>query len=269
MKKFVLIFLILMCFLSSLSGMIYSRQFYGNLRLKAIKLIGGKRDDSTINNFQEFIFGYYFQQQFALQIRAGYGSVRIRDKEVLWEIQSHFQSKTDSLQTNLLPINFGFRYNFLRNKTFIPFIEAGLGILDWQLENHNIGKKISDKNFTAHVSSGTEWLISRYFGINLVCEYQHFFAQKKDMSGLGDAQTGSLSFGLGFSFRFAFSKDSDKDGIPDKIDRCPFQAEDYDTGKITMAVPIWIMMAISYPILWKPQLENSSINLIRELIRII
>ncbi len=208
--------------------MIYSRQFYGNLRLKAIKLIGGERDDSTINNFQEFSFGYYIQQQLALQIRAGYGSVRIRDKEVLWEIQSHFQNKTDSLQTNLLPINFGLRYNFLRNKTFVPFIEAGVGMLDWQVENYNSKKKISDINFTAHISSGTEWLISRYFGINLVCEYQHFFAQKKDMSGLGDKQTGKLSFGLGLSFRFALSKDSDRDGIPDKIDRCPFQAEDYD-----------------------------------------
>jgi OOP family OmpA-OmpF porin len=48
------------------------------------------------------------------------------------------------------------------------------------------------------------------------------------MSGYGDVQNGNVEARLGISLYFGGKRDSDHDGIRDKIDNCPQEAEDYD-----------------------------------------
>ena len=250
---------------SNVFAQIYQRQIFTGLHSNATKLIGGEEDDSTVRVLGEFNAGYYITRKLGVGIEAGYGFVTVRDKDQLLEVMSHIIEKEDApFKTTFIPISIFGRYNLIKNQNWIPYLTAGMGVMMWNCENTDAfvlppenendlpvtlvpGTEISSgNNFIANIGGGIEWEISCTVAIDFGVKYQRIFNQDRDMSGesisvLGrkDAQTGNLSAGFGFTLRFGGSKDTDGDGLEDRLDKCPFVPEDFDGFEDEDGCPEW------------------------------
>ncbi|MDP8203206.1 MAG: OmpA family protein [Candidatus Tenebribacter mawsonii] len=243
---FIICMIILMS--SNIYAQIFQRQIFTGLHNNATKLIGGDEDDSSVRLLSEFNGGYYFTRKIGVGIEAGYGFVTVRDKDQVLEVMRHLVSKEDApFKTTFIPISVFGRYNLIKDQNWIPYLTAGMGVMMWNCENTEAytdkdtllvssGTELfSGNNFMASIGGGIEWEISRTVGIDFGIKYQRIFNQTQDMSGesttdLGrpDIQTGNLSAGFGITLRFGGWRDSDGDGIEDKLDKCPFVPEDFD-----------------------------------------
>lgn len=247
-KTLLIIFLMMILISSNVFAQIFQRQIFTGLHNNATKLIGGEEDDSTVRILSEFNGGYYFTRKIGVGIEFGYGFVTVRDKNQFAEVMSHLVSKEDApFKTTFIPISVFGRYNLIKDQNWIPYLTGGMGMMMWNCENTDTSSKISSgNNFIANVGGGIEWEISRTVAIDFGVKYQRIFNQKEDMSGesttdLGrpDVQTGNLSAGLGITLRFGGWRDSDGDGIEDKLDKCPFIPEDFDGFEDEDGCPDW------------------------------
>jgi len=108
-------------------------------------------------------------------------------------------------------------------------------MMQWETEN-TVTNVVTDSgsNFMTVLGGGFEWEWSRVLAMDFYARYHNLFDQKADMSGLSelgkpaDIQSGNITFGIGFSIRLGGWKDSDGDGIGDKLDKCPKLKEDFD-----------------------------------------
>jgi len=234
---------------SNVFAQIYQRQIFTGLYGNATKLIGGEEDDSTVRVLGEFNAGYYFTRKLGVGIEAGYGFVTVRDKDQLLEVMSHIIEKEDApFKTTFTPISVFGRYNLIKDQNWIPYLTAGIGMVMWNCEDTELNTEISSgNNFIANIGGGIEWEISRTVGIDFGIKYQRLFNQNEDMSGEGEAyalgrpdvQTGNLSAGFGITLRFGGSKDTDGDGLEDRLDKCPTVPEDFDGFEDEDGCPEW------------------------------
>ena len=222
---------------SNVFAQIYQRQIFTGKHIGATKFIGGEVDDSTVRILGEFNAGYYITRKLGVGIEAGYGFVSVRDKDQLLEVMRHIIAKEDApFKTTFVPISVFGRYNLIKDQNWIPYLTAGMGVMIWNCEDTELNTEISSgNNFIANIGGGIEWEISRKVGIDFGVKYQRLFNQNEDMSGestgslgRGDIQTGNLSAGFGITLRFGGSKDTDGDGLEDRLDKCPFVPEDFD-----------------------------------------
>lgn len=263
MTKRTKILLIIICLVllmsSNVFAQIFQRQIFTGLHGNATKLIGGVVDDSSVRVLGEFNGGYYITRKIGVGIEGGYGFVTVRDKDQLLEIMSHLVSKEEApFKTTFIPISVFGRYNLIKDQNWIPYLTAGMGVMMWNCETTEdytdeddlsvaSGTEISSgNNFMANIGGGIEWEISRTVAIDFGVKYQRIFNQDQDMSGesttdlaRGDVQTGNLSAGIGFTLRFGGWRDSDGDGIEDKLDKCPFIPEDFDNFEDEDGCPEW------------------------------
>ncbi|MCD4796518.1 MAG: OmpA family protein [Candidatus Cloacimonetes bacterium] len=227
---FLLIFSLI--FITPAFAQIFQRQIYTGLRGSAIKLIGGEEDDSTVRMMGEFNFGYYITRRVGIELSGGYGFVTVRDKSELLEIMSHISEDPDEpFKTTLLPFSVNCKYNLRKDKNWIPYLVGGLGAMKWECIDTDTDETIdSGNNFMGTIGTGIEWEVSRTVGIDFNVRYQRLFSQTGNMSGVepGDIQTGNLAIGFGFTCRFGGWRDTDGDGIEDKLDKCPLEPEDVD-----------------------------------------
>ena len=233
---FISTFFMFLILLNNLSGQVFDNQLYLRFAGGTAKLIGGEEDYSTFRALGAFKAGYYFNQKIGLELEAGYGFVTVRDKDQHLEILSHVVENSDyPYRTILIPYSVNVRYNLTKDRTWIPYLLAGPGLMQWEAVNTDSSRVVfSGSNLMANLGGGFEWEWSRFLALDFYVGYQHIFNQKKDMSGLSelgmapDVQSGNLTFGIGFTIRFGGDVDSDGDGIIDRKDKCPHLAEDFD-----------------------------------------
>ena len=85
-----------------------------------------------------------------------------------------------------------------------------------------------ETNGTVLGTFGFNWGLSEKVVLDLEIRYAHWLAQGKDNVGTGDANTGSVEVRLGLGINFGGKMDRDGDGIEDKFDVAPLEAEDFD-----------------------------------------
>ena len=228
-KKIVFLFLILALMGSSLFA-IEKGQTFISTRLSSIKLIGDG-PGSQIKAWGGFGIGHYFTNKLAVGL----------DGEVGWT--RPWNQTTQNYITYLIPITLSVRYNFIEKK-FTPFATAGIGMLYWDLRNalndtedHGLFERYGyavygamQRDAVASIGAGVHYQVAKHFGIDLFTRYHHILEQNMDMSGLDEYYKGILEAGLSFNVYFGKSKpkDSDGDGIIDKLDKAPKHAEDMD-----------------------------------------
>ncbi|MCF7859354.1 MAG: OmpA family protein [Candidatus Cloacimonetes bacterium] len=248
-KTTLMIFFVIILLNTNVFAQIFQRQIFTGIHGNAAKLIGGEEDDSSVRGLAEFNLGYYFTRNFGLGIEGGYGFVTVRDKSQFSELMSHLIEKENSpFKTTYIPVSVYGRFNLIKNQNWIPYVTTGLGVMKWTCENTDTGVEISSgNNFIANIGTGIEWEISRTVALDFGIKYQRIFNQNQDMSGEGesyalgrpDVQTGNLSAGFGFTLRFGGWRDSDGDTYEDKIDKCPFEPEDFDSFEDEDGCPEW------------------------------
>ncbi len=200
-----------------------------------IKLIGGEVDYSIINYASSMFFKYSFSEYLTSEIVVELGWVRPRDDNSYFKVRANAPYRT-----YLYPWNINFRFNLLSEKKFVPYLGIGAGLTYWRLrdisEEDNwfpfpeSGKSIYGRqtNFTAVGMLGFIVFLSDHVGLDFGTRYLYLFDQKKDNIGIGDVNNGMVEVRVGLGLYFGGTRDSDKDGIVNKEDKCPFNAEDYD-----------------------------------------
>ena len=138
-------------------------------------------------------------------------------------------------------------YYFLPEKKFTPYIFGGGGVDIWKVKDKDgnqvsewfmkagstdsVKVEIKDQEITALVGGGIEYYPSPQVGINIGAKFHYLthlltsFKDDKDVVGTGvdqlDLPKGIVEAFVGVNYYFGKPKDSDKDGVPDKIDQCP------------------------------------------------
>jgi outer membrane protein OmpA-like peptidoglycan-associated protein len=228
-------------FLGTEFGRYYVGAFSGG-----ICLVGGNREDSSIRTWGGLRLGTNFSDLIGVEILTGTGFVGVRDETQRSKLLSYLLLRPGSPQyfTYLYPLLFELRLNKNWHPRWRTYLAVGSGLLFWDVRDvYAPGTQSVPLNIMIHgqsiypnmqwdvvatVGAGAEWRLTECWGLQLGGHYQHILEQGSDMSGFGDVQTGNLEVRLGLCFYFSGRQDSDKDGIPDKHDGCPHQAEDID-----------------------------------------
>ncbi len=117
------------------------------------------------------------------------------------------------------------KYKIIKNEKalFRPYIFLGAGA--------RYLYKIDDEK-SAHLNPGTDFVIPAGIGCDLrlsdawtlryIGSYGYSFSDNRDQRDCGSYGDQQLLHNLGITYSFAFKpRDSDKDGVPDKLDECP------------------------------------------------
>ena len=204
------------------------------------KLIGGDHDDAVISPWFGLMFTHSFTKKLGVELSAAAGWSRPRESSESG-LMSYLTLRSGTpFRTFLYPITANLRYYFRPDARFTPYVTGGVGALFWDLrdvsQENNLfpippsGESLSGSqmNAMADVGVGAEIYLSDAVGLDVSVRYGQLFDQDLDMSGYNDVNTGVLEARLGVHFYFGGWKDTDLDGIEDKLDRCVKEAEDFD-----------------------------------------
>ena len=244
-----------------------SGRFGLGLEAAAMKLTGGEHDYSDVNPNYALHLRYGLSPTLsvegAFKTLWSRPAVSAPDEDAGFSWKA-----TRDIYTIFWEFRTGLLYHFLPEKAASPFLGLDLGVAGFRvkdmrsqdgfgglfpggeiLEGYDEDgklKQLSSTQFTSVFTGGLEWFLAPRFSLWLGGRYHLFPASKLDNVGFSspgvfqgvdysgdngrnyvDANNGMLEGFFGFTWFFG-STDKDGDGIPDKLDRCPGQAEDFD-----------------------------------------
>ena len=230
MRKFVVLFVILISLSVGLNAQAEAYMPYIGIHTSGINLLGGDEANQW-KMWSGGQIGFYFSERFGMELSAGKGWSRP-------ESDSEF-----NYVTYFTPISFTLKYNFTKGIKFAPYATIGAGMLYWDLrdvsnegtEDYSLSEKLGisvygedQKNTMIIVGLGFEYYLSRVIGFETGFRYNHLMEQDMDLAGSGGEQYGIIEARLGLNIHFVSPKDTDNDGIKDKYDADPLAAEDFD-----------------------------------------
>jgi outer membrane protein OmpA-like peptidoglycan-associated protein/outer membrane protein W len=213
----------------------FSDRFGVGLHASAVKMVLGKTDRSSIDQWAGLSLSYGFTNHWIMSLNGAYGWVYPRDPN-----GSQFSHAGVGLKTLLLPLYVSAEYITLPEKTFRPYFTFGGGILEWDIRNMagtnsfiDRGKTVngSTVNATLMIGVGLQQMIRDRLGLNLFVRYHQMFKGNEDTIGTGDDNRAVIEMGVEFKLWGVSNKDTDGDAIPDRWDLCPDEPEDYDGFK--------------------------------------
>jgi outer membrane protein OmpA-like peptidoglycan-associated protein len=197
-----------------------------------IKMIGGKMDRSTVDQWAGFQLKYNYSSQVSFNANLAYGWVYPRDPG-----GSQFKA-VGGYKTELIPFNLNINYYFVPPAKVTPFASFGAGLIVWDIRqlNNNFsvfsrGKSLKGGRLNAMFTGGLgiEFLLTQDYAFNLQCNYNRILKGNEDTIGFGDdGNNGVAELRFGVCHYFGGFKDQDKDGIEDKFDQDPLNPEDFD-----------------------------------------
>jgi len=222
------------------------------------KLVEGYWDYSNVDNFFGLSVRRGLSPRWTAELAYRYGTIRPGVERVTEDAGWTFDS-FGNLHTEIHNPMLAVQYHFLPESKFSPYMGLGLGITAWRvLAGEEDGgwfptgttvqgfasdgdqyEKLSQVNFTLGAELGVEWWLADAFSLRLGGRYQVLTGNDLDNVGLSswdatgnpeyvDANKGHVQGYLGVTWWFGGRKDSDGDGLDDRDDACPGQAEDYD-----------------------------------------
>ena len=236
MKKLVVLFIILISLNVGLNAQVEGGKPYIGIHTSGINLFGGEETNQW-KMWSGGQIGIYFSESVGMEFSAGKGWSRPKDYDDNGDVY---------YLTYLTPLSISLKYNFTKGMKFVPYASLGAGMLFWDLKDVS---NVSDVNFSYSeklgvsvyddtdnyafivMGLGFEYYLTRVIGIEAGFHYNHLINNELNMSGYGpiDAiETGVLEASIGFNLHLVSAKDTDGDGIKDKYDADPLNAEDFD-----------------------------------------
>ncbi len=198
-----------------------------------IKLVGGTDDQCVISYMSGLNLHYFFSDYVAGELSGGLGWVRPRDPDSYFKVAGGYR-------TYIYPFDYKIRIHPFSKSRLNPYFAFGAGVVFWNLRRlagedkwfpipesgeSEYGRKF---NITLLSQVGAQFYISDRTAFDLGLRYAHWLGQSKDNIGTGDPNSGAVEVRRGLNFSFGGFIDRDKDGIEDKYDADPYQAEDFD-----------------------------------------
>ena len=206
----------------------------------AVKMVLGQADLSTIEEWGGLSIRYGFTSRLYLDLNGAYGWVYPKNPD-----GSQFKH-VGHYHTLLMPVWMQLVFNPLPQESFRPFFSIGGGILDWEIRD--ISKTTSSfergdpirgdvVNGTLVAGIGIEKIFSDKVGSSLFFSFHYIFKGNEDTIGLSyeggqsDNNRAIIELGLEFKFYNTGYRDTDGDGIEDRLDLDPTHPEDFDNYK--------------------------------------
>jgi outer membrane protein OmpA-like peptidoglycan-associated protein len=197
-----------------------------------VKMIGGQKDRSTIDQWAGMKVAYNLDQSLAFNATLAYGWVYPKAPG-----GSHFES-SGNFKTILNPFEMNLVYKLLPQSKIRPVLSFGTGMMLWDIRKlgknattFSRGVSVNGSQFNASLigGAGFEFLLYKRFVLNLMINYHRLLKGEEDTIGYGDDDNNAvaeLQFGL--SYFFSKNRDYDNDGVENKYDLEPNKAEDID-----------------------------------------
>jgi len=208
------------------------QRFGIGLSMASVKMIGGKLDRSTVDQWGGLQLLYHDSQHITFYTRIAYGWVYPKDPD-----GSQFKP-VGVYKTELIPFDVNIVYNLLPQSIVRPFISFGAGFLLWDIRELNEpidtfsrGKSLNGAKMNASLNSGLgiQLFLSPDYTFQCSIHYNRILKGNEDTIGYGDdGNNGVIELRLGVSYYFGGFKDQDGDGIEDKFDLDPLHPEDFD-----------------------------------------
>ena len=256
LKKICIIFTLVTFWPGITSGQEFNKNFGIGIHTGFHKMIGGEMDASMVGFWQGIDIFYGLSDKLVLDANFAAGWNVPRDPD------SHFKPidipPLKYFRTWLLPLELNLSYIIRTEGTFRPYLSVGAGMLVWQLRYERWYSDMftpsgwnmygTQYNASGQAGLGALLALSNRFFIDVSGRYRYIHDMNLDNAGSGfagygangfsngalikigdgDQNNGILEFRLGLKILFGGPKDSDNDGILDKLDACPDEAEDFD-----------------------------------------
>jgi outer membrane protein OmpA-like peptidoglycan-associated protein/opacity protein-like surface antigen len=206
---------------------------YGGLK----KLVGDHVDQDIVSPLFGAKLGYTIIPALTITLNGGTSTTYIRDSQKSGTSKYTTKLANSPFETTLMPVLADVKINYRPETSLNPYLMWGMGILFWDLKKNGTSVNGTRRNGLFDVGTGVEWFLTENLGLDLGLHYQRILWQEKDMSGLGDKQTGVIQTRAGLAFLFGGNKDTDGDGILDRYDKCKKEAEDMDGYQDTDGCP--------------------------------
>lgn len=202
--------------------------------ISAVKMVFGRVDHSTIDQWGGISFSYGFSEKLNLKVDGAYGWVYPKDPD-----GSQFQS-TSSFKTLLYPASVSLDWHPQTTQRFRPFLTFGLGVLMWDIRDvkgadsvWDTGTSLTGRKTDVSIlgGAGIQQYITNGINASLFFRLHYLLKGNEDTIGTGDDNRAVAELGLGLSFSSNPNRDMDGDGIFDRWDLCPEVMEDYDGYK--------------------------------------
>jgi len=138
-------------------------------------------------------------------------------------------------KTHMWEYNFLLKYKLLPQSSLNPYLTAGYTMMTidpksrdgYRLLNNAL-EKYDRSNWAIPVGFGLAYFLTDYIALEGEVRYHHSGTDYLDDRDEGSRKDGWTTAALGLGLYIGKPKDTDKDGIIDKLDKDPLHAEDFD-----------------------------------------
>jgi OOP family OmpA-OmpF porin len=155
------------------------------------------------------------KQHWSLGLKVGYGL--------------NYDKDDSGYRTNLVPVDLNLIYTFLPDATATPYLSTGFGVVHWDANYRPEKMDLEEQRDPAfNVGGGLEVFLSDVIALDINGTWRYMLTDDKDVIGLSYRDEGLVSndnqilyIGVGLTWYPRPPKDSDGDGVCDKMDECP------------------------------------------------